>query len=294
MLTRVYGTAFLSKEDLEEHLRRLEEARARDHRKLGRGAGPVHALRALARHAVLAAAGHARLERADRPVAHQQRRPRLHRGAHADPLRRRPLEAVGPLARLPRAHVLHGRGGPAHGPQAHELPRPRPDLQARPALLPRSADPPGRAGPGAPPRAQRHPARPAARALDHPGRRARVLHRGADRGGGAALPRLRLLHLRPVRLLAAARALDAAREARRQRRHVGPRRGGAAARAREPRPRVRPERGRRRLLRAEDRPAHDRQRSAAPGSSAPCSSTTTCPSSSSWPTSARTTPSTAR
>ena len=36
MLTRVYGTAFLSKEDLEEHLKRLEEARARDHRKLGR------------------------------------------------------------------------------------------------------------------------------------------------------------------------------------------------------------------------------------------------------------------
>jgi threonyl-tRNA synthetase len=36
MLTRVYGTAFLSKQDLEDHLRRLEEARARDHRKLGR------------------------------------------------------------------------------------------------------------------------------------------------------------------------------------------------------------------------------------------------------------------
>src|SRR4051794_36909960 len=36
MLTRIYGTAFLSKEDLEAHLRRLEEARARDHRKLGR------------------------------------------------------------------------------------------------------------------------------------------------------------------------------------------------------------------------------------------------------------------
>ena len=36
MLTRVYGTAFLSKEDLEEHLERLEQARARDHRKLGR------------------------------------------------------------------------------------------------------------------------------------------------------------------------------------------------------------------------------------------------------------------
>ena len=36
MLTRVYGTAFLSKDDLQEYLRRLEEARARDHRKLGR------------------------------------------------------------------------------------------------------------------------------------------------------------------------------------------------------------------------------------------------------------------
>ena len=36
MLTRIYGTAFLSKEDLDAHLERLEQARARDHRKLGR------------------------------------------------------------------------------------------------------------------------------------------------------------------------------------------------------------------------------------------------------------------
>src|SRR6476620_11055101 len=36
MLTRIYGTAFHTKEELEEHLRRLEEARARDHRKLGK------------------------------------------------------------------------------------------------------------------------------------------------------------------------------------------------------------------------------------------------------------------
>jgi threonyl-tRNA synthetase len=39
MLTRVYGTAFLSQADLEDHVRRLEEARARDHRKLGRELG---------------------------------------------------------------------------------------------------------------------------------------------------------------------------------------------------------------------------------------------------------------
>jgi threonyl-tRNA synthetase len=35
MLTRIYGTAFFSRKDLEEHLERLEQARARDHRRLG-------------------------------------------------------------------------------------------------------------------------------------------------------------------------------------------------------------------------------------------------------------------
>ncbi len=35
MLTRVYGTAFFSKDALEEHLERLEQAKARDHRRLG-------------------------------------------------------------------------------------------------------------------------------------------------------------------------------------------------------------------------------------------------------------------
>ncbi|ASS73453.1 threonine--tRNA ligase [Bacillus atrophaeus] len=36
MLQRVYGTAFFKKADLEEHLRLLEEAKERDHRKLGK------------------------------------------------------------------------------------------------------------------------------------------------------------------------------------------------------------------------------------------------------------------
>jgi threonyl-tRNA synthetase len=35
MLTRIYGTAFFSERELAEHLERLEEARARDHRRLG-------------------------------------------------------------------------------------------------------------------------------------------------------------------------------------------------------------------------------------------------------------------
>ncbi len=36
MLSRIYGTAFLTKKELEEHLDRLEEAKKRDHRKLGK------------------------------------------------------------------------------------------------------------------------------------------------------------------------------------------------------------------------------------------------------------------
>jgi threonyl-tRNA synthetase len=39
MLTRVYGTAFFKQRDLDEFLERLEQARARDHRKLGKELG---------------------------------------------------------------------------------------------------------------------------------------------------------------------------------------------------------------------------------------------------------------
>jgi len=39
MLSRIYGTAFFTKDELKEHLHRLEEARKRDHRRLGREMG---------------------------------------------------------------------------------------------------------------------------------------------------------------------------------------------------------------------------------------------------------------
>jgi threonyl-tRNA synthetase len=39
MLTRIYGTAFFKKAELEQHLERIEQAKARDHRKLGRELG---------------------------------------------------------------------------------------------------------------------------------------------------------------------------------------------------------------------------------------------------------------
>ncbi|RWX43405.1 threonyl-tRNA synthetase, partial [Candidatus Electrothrix communis] len=39
MLTRVYGTAFFDKKDLKKYLNRIEEAKKRDHRKLGKELG---------------------------------------------------------------------------------------------------------------------------------------------------------------------------------------------------------------------------------------------------------------
>lgn len=39
MLTRIYGTAFETKEELEKHLKLLEEAKKRDHRKIGKELG---------------------------------------------------------------------------------------------------------------------------------------------------------------------------------------------------------------------------------------------------------------
>ena len=39
MLTRIYGTSFTKKADLEEYLKRMEEAKKRDHRKLGKELG---------------------------------------------------------------------------------------------------------------------------------------------------------------------------------------------------------------------------------------------------------------
>jgi len=39
MLTRIYGTAFPTKKELDEYLERMEMAKQRDHRRLGRELG---------------------------------------------------------------------------------------------------------------------------------------------------------------------------------------------------------------------------------------------------------------
>ena len=111
MLTRIYGTAFFSKDDLAEHLERLEQARARDHRKLGKELDLFLFSDLSPGSPFWQPPGMAIWNELTDMWRKENVRPRLPRGEDADPLRRRALEAVGPLGRLPREHVLHrGRG----------------------------------------------------------------------------------------------------------------------------------------------------------------------------------------
>ena len=41
-LQRIYGTAFKNKTELEAYFKMVEEAKRRDHRKIGAGDGPLH------------------------------------------------------------------------------------------------------------------------------------------------------------------------------------------------------------------------------------------------------------
>ena len=113
MLTRIYGTAFFSKQDLEEHLERLEQARARDHRRLGPQLGlfmlcgeapgmPFWLPQGTVLLRLIEAEVRAQLERRGYVEIKTPQHPR--RGAVAP---------LGPLGQLPREHVLHlGRGSP--------------------------------------------------------------------------------------------------------------------------------------------------------------------------------------
>ena len=104
-LTRIYGTAFFTQKELDESLALLEEARARDHRRLGNAARPLPLRRALAGVAVLASEGDGDLQHARGPAPARERAPRLLRGEDAADLRQGALGDLGPLGEVPREHV---------------------------------------------------------------------------------------------------------------------------------------------------------------------------------------------
>ena len=86
-LTRIYGTAFYTQADLDAYLERLEQARARDHRRLGQQLDLFHFDEHSPGIAVLAPEGDGDLQRARGPPPARERAARLPRGEDAAHLR---------------------------------------------------------------------------------------------------------------------------------------------------------------------------------------------------------------
>ena len=250
MLQRIYGTAFPSPKALRAHLKQLEEAKKRDHRKLGKE------LKLFAFHPHAPASpfflprGSVDLQppRKLRPLA--LRAVRLRRGDHPADLRQRALSHLGAPAVVRREHV---HGGDLREPrkaseedrreaaaerravdrgvqrvaslrgEADELPESLPDVRDDQAELPRPTDAHGRLRASASLRAKWRGPRAHPRSHVCAGRRAHLLHArpgaGRDqelpRPGARRVPRLRF-HRR------AHRHRDAAGEASWRRRGVGP------------------------------------------------------------------------
>ena len=194
-LTRIYGTAFFSKEELAEHLERLEQARARDHRKLGKELelfmfselSPGSPFWQPAGMAIWNELSKLWREENRRRGYREVKTPILYdvdlfkQSGHWDTYR----ENMYFTDVEDRPMGLKPMNCPAH----IQL------FKDDAALLPRPAGALLRAGPRPPPRAERDAARAHARAPHHAGRRPHLLQRGADPRGGHRLPGLRLLPL---------------------------------------------------------------------------------------------------
>ena len=239
MLSRIYATAFAKKEELDAYLKQLEEAEKRDHRKLAREMDLFHTQEEGPGSIFWHPKGWTLVPDPGRLHAPASRR-RLSGGQRAAGARQAPVGDLRALGLVSREHVHvppgrrrgRDRGSARLCAEAHELPGPCADLQARPALLSRAAAAFRRVRRGQPLRAVGGAARPHARALVHAGRRAYLLHRGADGGGVSQDQRTDPVGLRPFRLRQdRGETLDPARKAGRNRRHVGPRGGGDDPRA---------------------------------------------------------------
>jgi threonyl-tRNA synthetase len=113
-LSRIYGTGWLNKKQLDAHLTRLEEAAKRDHRKLGREMDLFH----------LQEEAHGSCSGIPRAIASGASwRPicaaaiddgRAMRGQDPAGDGRAPVGAIGPLGQIPREHVRHPRRGAQH------------------------------------------------------------------------------------------------------------------------------------------------------------------------------------
>ncbi len=239
-LQRVYGTAWPSKDELKAYLTFLEEAERRDHRRLGTeldlfsfpdeigsGLAVFHPKGGVIRR-VMEDYSRRRHEVAGYEFVNtphitkgalfeKSRTPRLVRRGHV------PAHAARRRRGCRRARA---QAGGRLLPQADELPDAQPDLRRARALVPRTAAAALRVRHRLPVREVRRGPGPDTGARLHPGRRAHLLHEGADarRAGPPADLRARSAsRLRPRRLLPRA-VHPRSEEVRRAPTRSGPRR----------------------------------------------------------------------
>ena len=175
MLTRIYGISFPKKSMLDEYLQMMEEAKKRDHRKLGKdlelftfsqrvGPGP----------SALAAEGRRTARPSGAVPAQRAEGVRLPAGHHPAHRQQGTLRHLGPLCQVRQGllpadpHPDRGRGVPA---QADELPAPLRDLPFEAPFVQGAASPSGRVRNGLPLRAVGRAPRTDPRARLHTGRR---------------------------------------------------------------------------------------------------------------------------
>ena len=152
--TRIYGTAFFKQKDLDEHLEHLEQARARDDRKLGRELGLFTFSEVSPGVAFWLPRGTAlftdQLVALNRSMQAERGYEEVKTPLVYDSSLYRDLR---PLGQVQGEHLRLGVRGPRVRHQADELPGSLAPLRAAALELPRPAVPLRRAGPAAPPRA---------------------------------------------------------------------------------------------------------------------------------------------
>ena len=114
-MQRLYGTAFLTEKELADHLKRLEEAKLRDHRKIGKDQKLFMFHQWAPGATFWLPKGTDPLQHARELHARGARPGRLHRGEGADRVQQGALGNLRPLAALPREHVPRGVRGRGHG-----------------------------------------------------------------------------------------------------------------------------------------------------------------------------------
>ena len=142
MLQRIYGTAFESQEALDEHLERLEEARRRDHRVVGRDLDLFSVHDETGPGLIIWHPKGARVRGSGRrPVEARALQVGLRPCLHASHRSFQPVGDERPPGEFQGEYVRrYGHGGPGLLPQAHELSLPHHVLPQRPAELPRPPD----------------------------------------------------------------------------------------------------------------------------------------------------------